>query len=120
MYNQINESSKEHSSDNNHNINLKDFIEEFEILCKSYINKNKNWHNKNSELEIIKKFAKEQELVVTKSDKGNGIVSLDKSMYYTKEYQYFSDKIFSKSNDDNDKEYKFLKKYLGIKKFRLN
>ena len=48
-----------------------DFTEEFEILCESYIGKHNNYHNKNSELEIIKKFAKEQEFVVTKSDKGN-------------------------------------------------
>ena len=37
---------------------------------------------------------------------------LDKSIYSTKGYQYFNDQIFTKSIDDNKKEYKSLKKYL--------
>ena len=51
-------------------------------------------------------------VVVTKSDKGNSIVVLDDSTYYTKKYQFINDKNILKSLNDNDKEYKLFKTFL--------
>ena len=50
--------------------------------------------SKKTQCETIKAFAKK--VVVTKSDKGNSIVVLDDSTYYTKGYQFFNDQIFFK------------------------
>ena len=108
LYNQISEIAKEHPSD----INFQQFTEEFEILCKSYIGKHKKWYNNNEELKIIREFSKEQGLVVTKSDKGNSLVVLDESIYYTKGYQFFNDQNFEKSINDNEKEFNSLKRFL--------
>ena len=62
--------------------------------------------------ETIKTFAKKEGVVVTKSDKGNSIVVLDDLTYYTKGYQFFNDRIFLRSLNDNEKEYKLLKNFL--------
>ena len=63
-------------------------------------------------MEIVKNFAKKQGLVVTKSDKGNSVVVLDDSTYYTKGYQFLNNQNFLKSFNDNEKEFKSLKNYL--------
>ena len=63
-------------------------------------------------LRLFRKFAKQNGQVVTKSDKGNNIVILDESSYYTKGYQFFSGEGFLKSFDNNEKEFKLLKSFL--------
>ena len=59
---------------------------------KSYANliseRTKNGTIKKSEWETIKNFTKQQGVVVTKSDKGNSVVVLDDSTYYTKGYVF--------------------------------
>ena len=67
---------------NNYN-NLKILLQNIKFYV-SHVGKHKNWHNKHSELKIIKHVAKGQELVVTKSDKEYGLIILDKFKYYTK------------------------------------
>ena len=54
----------------------------------------------------MKTFDKDQNRVVIKSDKGNCIVVLGKSIYYKIWYQYFSDQNFTKSINDNENKYK--------------
>ena len=46
------------------------------------------------------------------SDKGNSIVILHESSYYTTGYQFFSGRGCLKSFDDNEREFKLLKSFL--------
>ena len=87
----------------------KKISEDFELLCKSYIGQQtKNGNNKNS-MENNHKLKKNQ-VVVTKSDKGNSIV-LDDSTY-TKEYQYFNNQNLLKYLNDNEQKYKLLTNFI--------
>ena len=97
-------------------ISSKEFTEDFEILCKSYIGKHKKCKTNSNKFEIIWKFAKENGQVVTKSVKGNSIVILDESSYYTNGYQFLSSDGFSKSLNDNETEFKNLKSFLLLLK----
>ena len=47
-----------------------------------------------------------------KSDKGNSVIVVDNSTYYTKGYQLFNDQNFLKSSNDNEKKYKLLKNFI--------
>ena len=98
LYNQISEISKNHYCSGN----MKRFSEDFEVVCKSYIWKQK-LHDQKTQWETIKTFCNKDRVVVTKSDKGNSIVVLDDSTYYTKGYQFFNDQNFFKSLNDNEK-----------------
>ena len=51
-------SLKKHSFNNDHNINLKAFTEEFEILCKSYIGKYKSGTIKTVIWKLLKNLLK--------------------------------------------------------------
>ena len=73
---------------------------------------NKKCHYQKTQWETIKTFANKEGVVVTKSNKGNSIVVLDDSVYYTKGYQFFNDQNFLKSLNNNEKEYKLLKHFL--------
>ena len=106
-----------HSHSNNiTNESFEKLTKEIRTVSESYFREQKlntNPSNKNNDLKILKKFMKDDSLLILKSDKGNSLVIVDTTTYFSFGHSFFKTDKFVQSLDHNEKNFNLLKRLLS-------